>query len=381
MALALLILFLAPIGAGAWRALQPLPAAHAQLQPLALRTQALPLAWPPSGQAAIEAEGVGPLLLHGAQVPVPTASVAKLITGLAVVQHNTLATGQPGPTITLTDDDVARYQNYIAQDGSVVRVAAGEQLTERQALEAMILPSANNMADSLAAWAFGSLPQYRVYAQAMVRQLGMAHTTVGTDAGGLSPTTTSTTADLLILAKRVLADPTLAAIVQEQGATLPVAGYIPNINQPAEPGIIGIKTGHSDEAGGAFVFASNYAAGGKTTQIVGAVLAQPNRDTALQAGSTLLASAKANIAVLSPIRKNQTVAVYTAAWHAQANAISTQDISFVIWKGTPLHTTLTGTGTAAPATVAITGAAQPVHIPLVFAKPLARPSLWWRVVR
>ena len=35
-------------------------------------------------------------------------------------------------------------------------VAAGEQISQYQALQAMLIPSANNVADSLARWAFGS---------------------------------------------------------------------------------------------------------------------------------------------------------------------------------------------------------------------------------
>ena len=38
------------------------------------------------------------------------------------------------------------------QDESVVPIEAGEQLTERKALQALLLPSANNIAAVLAQW-------------------------------------------------------------------------------------------------------------------------------------------------------------------------------------------------------------------------------------
>jgi serine-type D-Ala-D-Ala carboxypeptidase (penicillin-binding protein 5/6) len=51
---------------------------------------------------------------------------------------------------------VAAYASGERQGQSVVRVAAGEKLTERQALEAMLIPSGNNIASMLASWGAGS---------------------------------------------------------------------------------------------------------------------------------------------------------------------------------------------------------------------------------
>ena len=50
----------------------------------------------------------------------------------------------------MTAADVAAYASDQRQGQSVVKVAAGEKLTERQALEAMLVPSGNNIAAMLA---------------------------------------------------------------------------------------------------------------------------------------------------------------------------------------------------------------------------------------
>jgi len=55
------------------------------------------LQWPTSGQAAIGAKGYGLLANNGAQTPVPTASIAKLITALAVLKVKPLAASEQGP--------------------------------------------------------------------------------------------------------------------------------------------------------------------------------------------------------------------------------------------------------------------------------------------
>jgi D-alanyl-D-alanine carboxypeptidase (penicillin-binding protein 5/6) len=113
------------------------------------------IAWPSTGQSAVAVAGNPVVTSHGVQTPTPTASVAKLITSLVVLQAKPLSVGQQGPAITLTASDVAIYRQYLSEQGSVVPVEAGESITEYQMLQAMLLPSANNMADSLAIWAFG----------------------------------------------------------------------------------------------------------------------------------------------------------------------------------------------------------------------------------
>jgi D-alanyl-D-alanine carboxypeptidase (penicillin-binding protein 5/6) len=52
--------------------------------------------------------------------------------------------------IPVSADDVATYQSEKSQGQSVLPVAAGEQLSEYQALEALLVPSGNNIADLLA---------------------------------------------------------------------------------------------------------------------------------------------------------------------------------------------------------------------------------------
>src|SRR5258706_9997720 len=56
--------------------------------------------------------------------------------------------------------DVAAYRRDEQQGQSVVKVVAGEKLTEWQALAALLIPSGNNIPDLLAAWDAGSLPAF-----------------------------------------------------------------------------------------------------------------------------------------------------------------------------------------------------------------------------
>src|SRR4029453_19289117 len=94
--------------------------------------------WPADGQAAIR---IGQWQVHASpnQHAAAIASVAKVMTAYLVLSDHPLRLGQDGPTVTLTDADVADTDRRRRQHESVVSIAAGEQLTEWQALEALML--------------------------------------------------------------------------------------------------------------------------------------------------------------------------------------------------------------------------------------------------
>ena len=109
-------------------------------------------AWPGLAQAAVGLPGVGLLGTHGGSGPVPIASLAKMMTAYVVLGDHPLPAGGPGPVITVTAADAAAYASDRRQGQSVVRVIPREKLTERQALEALLIPSGNNIAALLAGW-------------------------------------------------------------------------------------------------------------------------------------------------------------------------------------------------------------------------------------
>ena len=112
--------------------------------------------WPGYGQAAFIQTGRSHVQAGPNQHPAAIASVAKVMTAYLVLRDHPLQPGEDGPTITLTDADVADTDRRRGHEESVVSISAGEQLTERQALEALLLPSANNIAAVLARWDAGS---------------------------------------------------------------------------------------------------------------------------------------------------------------------------------------------------------------------------------
>jgi D-alanyl-D-alanine carboxypeptidase (penicillin-binding protein 5/6) len=233
--------------------------------------------WPAYGQAAVQM-GRSQVQVGPNQHAAPIASVAKVMTAYLVLRDHPLRLGEDGPTITLTDADVADTERRRGQDESVVSVAAGEQLTELQALQALLLPSANNIAAVLARWDAGSVEAFVARMNATARSLGMTHTRY-TDPSGYDDATVSTAADQMRIVDRAMRLPVFASIVATPSATLPVAGTVYNTNTLlGHDGFVGVKTGSTAAAGGCFAFRAIRWIDGKRTTITGVVLGQTGYD-------------------------------------------------------------------------------------------------------
>lgn len=371
----------------------PLPRLVPQMVDAAAPTgnQSTSLAWPAFGQAAVGIVGRGILAVNGVQTPVPTASTAKLITALAVLRVKPITPGSQGPLITLTQSDVDSYNTYAAEDGSVARVTVGEQISEYQALQGMLLPSANNLADSLAVWAFGSLQAYADYANHMLAGLELLQTHVGSDASGFSPTTTSTAADLVRLGELAEAEPVLADIVSQRTADMPVAGTVTNVNRLlGTADINGIKTGNSNQAGGVFVFSASYlVAGRQNVTIVGAVMRAADLNQAIDSALPLLTSSQKALGYSTVLLAGQAVGQYHVPWGGQITAVTTRAVRSLAWQGKPLDKPVVDLNTlnaplASDTVVGSVGlgtdAQKASGSPIKLAQSVPKPSLWWRII-
>jgi D-alanyl-D-alanine carboxypeptidase (penicillin-binding protein 5/6) len=234
--------------------------------------------WPAQGQAAFVLTGQAQVQAGPNQQVAAIASVAKVMTAYLVLRDHPLELGEDGPTITLTDADVADTDRRRGQEESVVSIAAGEQLTEREALQALLLPSANNIAAVLARWDAGSVDRFVARMNAAARSLGMTHTRY-TDPSGYDEATVSTAADQVRIVDRAMRLPVFASIVATPSATLPVAGTVRNTNTLlGHNGFVGVKTGSTAAAGSCFAFQAIRWIDGKRTTITGVVLGQPGND-------------------------------------------------------------------------------------------------------
>jgi D-alanyl-D-alanine carboxypeptidase (penicillin-binding protein 5/6) len=232
------------------------------------------LPWPTLGQASIGIAGVGTFGASGKQTPVPIASVAKAMTAYQILKDHPLKGNEQGPVIHVSRAEAAAYPHEVALQQSLVPVRSGERLTERQALEALMLASADNVAKILGRWDAGSVDKFLVKMNATAASLGMTHTHY-TDPSGYDAGTRSTVADQLKLADTAMKRSDFAKVVATQTAVIPVAGRISNFNALlGEDGVVGIKTGSMSAAGGCLLFAAKTKVGGQSVTILGTVLGQ-----------------------------------------------------------------------------------------------------------
>jgi serine-type D-Ala-D-Ala carboxypeptidase (penicillin-binding protein 5/6) len=260
--------------------------------------------WPADGQAAFVLTGKSQIEAGPNQHAAAIASVAKVMTAYVVLRDHPLRPDADGPTITLTDADVAETDRRSRQQESVVSIAAGEQLSELQALQALLLPSANNIAAVLARWDAGSTERFVARMNATARSLGMTHTRY-TDPSGYDDATVSNAADQVRIADQAMRLPVFAGIVDTSSVTLPIAGTVHNTNTLlGHNGFVGVKTGSDDAAGGCFAFRAVRWIDGKRTTITGVVLGQSG-DNQIAAG---LAAADAMVdRIANPVRARRQV--------------------------------------------------------------------------
>src|SRR5205807_3954127 len=160
-----------------------------------------------------------------------------------VLKHYPLHASDSGPLFEVGEDDVVDTETRRRERQSVVDVRAGEQLTEREALMAILLPSANNIAELVAREVPGSVPSFVADMNHTAHVLGMSHTTY-TDPSGYDDGTVSTALDQLRLAQVVAKDQTLAGMMATRTYWLPVAGEVNNTNALlGQDGFVGMKTG------------------------------------------------------------------------------------------------------------------------------------------
>jgi serine-type D-Ala-D-Ala carboxypeptidase (penicillin-binding protein 5/6) len=290
--------------------------------------------------------------------------------------------------------DVAVYRADEAAGQSVVAVRVGERLTERQALEGLLLASGNNIATLLARWDAGSERAFVTRMNARARALGLRHTHYA-DASGVDASTVSTAVDQVRLAMRAIEIPAFGQIVAMARATLPVAG--PRYNKDAllgTDGIVGIKTGTTSQAGGCFVFAARERLAGRMITVAGAVLhqlaspAQPSIiASAFRAVTALLVSTRGVLVARRVMPRGATLAWITAPWAAPVAVHAARSVSIVGWPGlrihmsiaTPPHLSAPLTAGQDAGTAVVAAGEQQATDQLLVSRALPDASLAWRL--
>ncbi|WP_031225545.1 D-alanyl-D-alanine carboxypeptidase [Streptomyces roseochromogenus] len=351
------------------------------------------LPWPGEGQGWMDVDGIGTMSRFGKQTPVAIGSVAKTMTSYIVLRDHPLKPGQEGPKITV-DPQAEKEGGYSKSGESTVNtLKAGDRISEKQALSAVMIPSANNIARLLARWDAGSEAAFVKKMNDTAKELGMTSTTY-TDPSGLKETTVSTAEDQVKLGRMVVKNPALVAITSAASWTDPTGHNWPNWNKlPFQMGAIGIKTGSTTAAGGNLLFASRKTVGGQTVTIVGAILGQHKGpsilDTVNAVSKTALLAAQDALTSSTILKKGDVVGYVDDQLGGHTPVVITKDVTAVGWAGLKVklsfapggvpHTAKAGTKVG---TLTVgDGSAAAVKVPVALQKDLAEPGFGAKLTR
>ena len=374
--------------------LRPVPAVSATaLLPATDRVpgSAPSLPWPSTGSAAVGVSGLGFIASSGNEQALPAASVTKVMTALIVLEDKPLKKGEDGPSVAMTDADLQSYQSDLKDQQSVAKVEVGEQLTELQLLEGMLIPSANNFAETLARWDAGSLDGFVAKMNAKAAALHLTRTRFA-DVAGASPSSVSTASDLLTLGTAAMQDDVFAQVVARPQADLPVAGMVINVNgEVGKGGIIGIKTGSGVQSAGAnFLYAASATVDGHKITIYGCVMGQPTLAMAFGTAHTLIDAMAAVLHVRRVISRNQSVATLQTPWGDATDLVAQVDLDLAEWPGMVVRQRLDVNpivfdhpvpGSTPEGSEHVVLGGYVVDIPLLTADPMYPPGRVWRLTR
>lgn len=344
--------------------------------------------FPTQGESAVGTDNLGVIASSPNQSPVPIASVTKIMTAYLILKAHPLQAGEHGPTLTMTAQDVSDYLNDIAQDDSVLQVAEGENLTERQLLEALMLPSADNIATALARWDSGSETAFIDKMNATAQSLGMTQTHYA-DVSGVNSATISSAEDQIKIAQAAMQDPVFREIVAIPQATFPVAGTVYNVNNMlGKHGIVGIKTGSTLAAGGCFVSATPIEVGTDTHYIIGVVLGQKtyqSLQSALNANAKILDEVRSEFKLYPLTTPPNGWGQITNAWNSNSSLYSTEPIQIFGYPGMNASLSINLLQTQLPipnnqsiATLKIQSGQFAQEVPLQNSAQINPPSILWR---
>ncbi|WUE96865.1 D-alanyl-D-alanine carboxypeptidase [Streptomyces sp. NBC_00490] len=349
--------------------------------------------WPAEGQAALDVQGIGSFGSSGDQKPVPIASVAKVMTAYVILRDHPLKSGAAGPKIKI--DQTAEAQSKAGQE-STVNVTAGDSISQREALESILIASANNVARLLARWDAGSEKAFVEKMNAAAEDLGMTNTTY-TDPSGLNNTTVSTAVDQVKLGKKAMEEPAF----REVAAMMSYDDYKgvnhSNWNQiVGKNNVVGIKTGTTTSALGNLLFAAKKEVNGETRTIVGAVVRQPAGgventilSAALTSGDQLIRAAQGALESATILKKGDVVGYVDDGVGGKTPVVATKDVTAVGWSGLTVKLTFAAddvphtakAGTKVGTLTVGDASAGAVKVPVALQKDLVEPGFTDKLTR
>ncbi len=319
--------------------------------------------------------------------PSPTASTAKMILALMIREQKPFPENEVGETLQVNQATTVLHEQCMENGGSCSPVEPHGEFSEYDALATTLIISSNNMADTLAVWAFGSLENYQTYANQKLKSWGILNTFVGPDASGFDPATTSTPSDLVKIGEKFMEDPVLRKIVFAEEISVAMVGPLINLNRfVSSDGTVSIKTGWIGETSGYNLVAASEHLG---EQIVVAVMARPTRIDATIDALTILEKTKESISSHTIVSADQEIGQLNTWWTESIPIVAEADLevvnkgTFEVWQSEIEIAASPGQPVGSVGHLIFT---SPItnkqhRIPAKIQLPIPKPSLWEKLTK
>ncbi|HEY0260085.1 MAG TPA: D-alanyl-D-alanine carboxypeptidase [Lacisediminihabitans sp.] len=352
------------------------------------------LSLPATGESEVSVTGTGDfqsttgtkeiVASAGGTGPLPIASISKLVTALVILQAKPLGVGEAGPTITFDKADHALYDKYYVQQASIEPMDTGSVMSERDALETILVASACNYAEAVSTWAYGSQAAFLSATKKWLTAHGLTSTRL-VEPTGVDARNVSTPADLLALGRLAMANPVVAAMVRLPSVAVGSIGPIAATNDLlGVDGVNGIKTGTLVTTD--LLFSAEVPVGlAFPVTVIGVVLGGDSRASVDADVRRLIASLESGFHDVPLIKRGQVFGRYTTPWGDDATVVAGTAASVFTWSSTPITSAITTkpVTTASDGTtvgrVRFAAGTSAVSVPLLLKGTIAGPDAWWRL--
>ncbi|QIM17750.1 D-alanyl-D-alanine carboxypeptidase [Leucobacter coleopterorum] len=316
----------------------------------------------------------------------PLASISKLITVLVCQEKEPLEPGADGPIHVWNEADAARQQGYLADDGVAYPIPVGTEVSLRQMLTLIFLPSANDYAAAYAYSVFGDNDTFVAAVNDWKQRHGFDSVNL-VEPTGMDEANVASVADILQIGRLALQNPTIAEFTRMPSADMPWGiGTIENTNPLLTelPGILGVKTGRSSSAGFNYLVAQEGEAFGRPLVKIAVTFGRASKEDRAQSGRDMLAAIEALPQQIEVVKKDSRVGVATTVDGTEIPLVAADSAKAVLLPGEAASRSIEVGEFGAEKAGAHVGSIEiktPTgddQVKILTTVDLVQPDFWWR---
>ncbi len=348
-----------------------------------------------AAQAAVDAQHLPTAIgyLHEDEVwandatAYPLASISKLVTVLVCAEVQPIEPGSDGPVYVWTEADRERQDGYLALDGVAYPIPVGTEITLRQMLQFIFLPSANDYAAAYAHWTFGDDDAFLAAVEDWKQRHGLESLQF-VEPTGMDEANLASAPDVLRIARLVLQNPALAEFTRLPSAEMPWGvGLIENTNPllTEMPGIVGVKTGRSSVAGFNFAVAQQVDVDGRDVVQMSVTLGRDSTEARAQSGRDMLAALDALPGIAPILEEGAVIGEAVTVDGTRIPLVAERGAAVTLLPGesarrsAALDAGSLGEAGAEVGSVEVDAPSAAQSIAVIATAEVVEPDLWWRL--